>query len=516
MGGSANQELQGPDLKDGVAFGDLEESKPLIGHVDGQQIILVRQGDDVLAVSASCKHYGGPLNEGFVADGIVRCPWHHARYELKTGRNVGAPGLESLSCYTVARDGDSVRVTGRKDPVAPPAARTHPESVVIIGAGAAGEACAETLRREGYEGPITILSQSEPFTVDRPNLSKDYLAGEAPDEWLPIRDQPFFEEQDIDYVEDEVREVNLSKKELKLSNRTLPFDALVFATGAEPRKLSTPGFDQEHVRTLRSLDDARRLVELVKKEEIKNAVVIGAGFIGLEAAASLTKQGLSVHVVAPEEIPLARIMGEEVGRHVHKIHVNHGVSFSLGRKVTSIQQQSVTLDDGTILAADLVVVGVGVSPRVSLAEDLDGVEIDDGIVVDDRLRAKNDGVWAIGDVASYPYRGSQVRVEHWTVARRHGQHAALDILGRGRPFDDVPFFWSTHWGKRLSYMGHATSTDHVTVHGSLEDHDAIVVYRNDEGKIEAVVTLGRDLLSLKAEHLLERDDQEQLEALIQH
>lgn len=504
MGGAQNEELQGPDLKDGVAISNLAESAPFLGHVDGEQVILVKTGEEILAVSASCKHYGGPLAEGLVAQGSVRCPWHHARYDLRTGRNVGAPGLDSLSCYAVERSGEAVKVTGKREPVSPQMPTGAPERVVIIGAGAAGEACAETLRQEGYTGHITMFGNDEPFTVDRPNLSKDYLAGEAPEEWLPVRGDDFFEEHRITFSKDEVTAVDASNKQVEAGGNQYPYDVLVLATGASARVLPTPGADKDHVHTLRTLSDAQNIVGAVE-EGAKTAVVIGAGFIGLEAAASLKRQGLEVRVVAPDEKPLARVMGEQVGAFVQSIHERNGVVFHLEHTVAEISDGEVTLDDGTTHAADLVVMGVGVTPNTTLAEAAD-LEVDRGVIVDEMLRTSDSSIFAAGDIAKFPYRGSNVRVEHWVVAQRQGQAVARNILGRGGAFDEVPFFWSHHWDVGLSYVGHATTTEHMTVHGSLEDGDAAVVYRGDGGQVQAVLTVGRDELALRAEYLLEIED----------
>jgi NADPH-dependent 2,4-dienoyl-CoA reductase/sulfur reductase-like enzyme/nitrite reductase/ring-hydroxylating ferredoxin subunit len=510
MGGGESK-IEGPDLSLGVVWRELVDGEPLLGHVDGEGVILVRQGSEAFAVSASCTHYGGPLAEGFVAKGSVRCPWHHARYDLRTGRNVGAPGLSPISCYEVSRDGDHVVVGSKRAPEAPEAPEVGPRRVVIVGAGAAGEACAETLREQGFTGSIVMFGPAEPFTVDRPNLSKDYLAGEAPEEWLPVRDADFFDAHDIRLVRDEVDAIDATARTVRAGEQTYEYDALVLATGAEPRVLPTPGADLGHVHTLRSLDDARRISE--RAEGAATAVVIGAGFIGLEAAASLTKRDTKVTVVAPEDVPLARVMGAEVGAMVRRVHERNGVAFELGHTVDAIAEGKVTLDDGRELDADLVIMGVGVAPRVALAEEA-GLEVDGGVVVDETLRASEAGVWAAGDVARYPYKGARVRVEHWVVARRQGQAVARAIIGRAEPFTDTPFFWSHHWDVGLSYVGHASTTDHVTVHGSLDDGDAAVVYRGDDGVIQAVLTVGRDGLALHAEHLLEVEDHDALEALI--
>jgi 3-phenylpropionate/trans-cinnamate dioxygenase ferredoxin reductase subunit len=239
-------------------------------------------------------------------------------------------------------------------------------------------------------------------------------------------------------------------------------------------------------------------------------VIIGASFIGLEAAASLRARGMTVTVVGPETIPLARVLGDEVGRFVQGIHETNGVTFRLGRKPAAISTDRVILDDGSELPAALVVIGVGVKPRLELASAA-GLVVDKGIVVDAELRAAPD-IWAAGDVARFPWHGNAVRIEHWQVAVRHGQAAARSMLGLPARAD-VPFFWTQHHDVTLGYVGHAEAFSPPVVHGDLAKRDAHVVYREGSA-IKAVVTLGRDKLALDVEAAMERDDQAALAKLV--
>jgi NADPH-dependent 2,4-dienoyl-CoA reductase/sulfur reductase-like enzyme/nitrite reductase/ring-hydroxylating ferredoxin subunit len=511
MGGDEGK-LSGPDLAAGVDEATLGADAPLLGHAGGEAVMLVRRAGDVLAVGATCTHYGGPLSEGAIVGDTVRCPWHHACFDLRTGTAERGPALNALPCFEVARVGGRIRVGARKpEPVpAPPAAA--PRTIAIVGAGAAGDSAAATLRREGYAGDIHVFGADPAPPVDRPNLSKDYLAGTAPEEWLPLRSTTFFQEQRIELeLGARVTAVSLEARRLTLADgREVGWDALLLATGAEPVRLTVPGAELPHVHTLRTLADSRAIIARAK--DARRAVVVGGSFIAMEAAAALRARGLEVSVVAPDAVPLARVLGPEIGAFLRGLHEEHDVRFHLGQTVAAIDAGTVTLSGGERLAAELVVVGVGVRPALGLAEAA-GLAVDRGVVVDAQLRASAPGVFAAGDIARYPYgpTGERVRIEHWAVAQRMGRVAALNMLGRGLPFSSAPFFWSMHYDVQLNYVGHAESWDHVDLHGALAARDATIAYRR-AGKTLAVVTLGRDRVSLDAELALERGDEAALEA----
>jgi NADPH-dependent 2,4-dienoyl-CoA reductase/sulfur reductase-like enzyme/nitrite reductase/ring-hydroxylating ferredoxin subunit len=512
--GSDAKPLSGPDFEQGIAFGQLTDGQPLLGHAQGEAVVLVRRGQQVHALGASCTHYGGPIAEGLVVGDTIRCPWHHARFDLRTGAAVGGPALNALPCWQVDQSGETVCVR-RKQEAAPVAAGgAGPSSVVIVGAGPAGAACAETLRKEGFGGPITLLGHEPPGPVDRPNLSKDYLAGTAPEEWIPLRGADFYSEQNIDFRPDVlVASVKPAEHTVTLaSGAQLKYGALVLATGAEPRRLEVPGADTPQVHLLRTLADSRSIIERAKLSH--RAVVVGSSFIGLEAAASLRHRGLEVEVVGMDKLPLARVLGDELGTFVKALHESKGVHFRLGHTITAVGPGKVTLDNGDSLPADLVVVGVGVTPRTALAEAA-GLTVDNGIVVDEMLRTSAPDVYAAGDVARAPQgrSGSKVRIEHFVVAERQGQAAARALLGRGKPYRDVPFFWSAHYDVTISYVGHAARWDGLVTQGQLDKRDFAAFYLLG-GKVQAVATIGRDSVSLRAEAALEAGDDKALEALI--
>jgi NAD(P)H-nitrite reductase large subunit len=291
------------------------------------------------------------------------------------------------------------------------------------------------------------------------------------------------------------------------SGRTLPWGALVLATGSEPIRLPIPGAELPHVHVLRTLADSKAIAAAAGKR----AVVIGASFIGLEAAASLRARGCDVTIVAPETVPLARVLGDEVGAFVRRIHEAKGEAFRLGKKPAAITAESVTLDDGEVLPAEVVVMGVGVKPRLGLAERA-GLTVDKGVVVDGELKAAA-GIWAAGDIARFPYGEDKVRIEHWQVAVRHGQIVARSMLGNSsRP--SVPFFWSAHHDVTIGYVGHAEQFDAPEIRGDLEARDAHVVYRSG-GKVRAVATINRDKLGLEVEAAMARGDDAALAKLVQ-
>jgi NADPH-dependent 2,4-dienoyl-CoA reductase/sulfur reductase-like enzyme/nitrite reductase/ring-hydroxylating ferredoxin subunit len=502
----------GPDLERGIPAADLREGEPLVGQARGEAVLLVRERGKIHAVGASCTHYGGPLGEGLVAAGTVRCPWHHACYDLATGEAVSGPALAGIPCFDVVESGGTVKVGAKRTLAAPKLAGSPPASVAIVGAGPAGTACALTLRQHGYAGPITLFGAELPGPVDRPNLSKDYLAGTAPEEWIPLRTKEALAEEKIELVaNDPVTAIAPSSRTLTLtSGKSVPWGALVLATGAEPIVLSIEGATLPHVHTLRTLADSRGIVE--RAGTAKRAVVIGASFLGLEAAASLRKRGLDVTVVGPEALPLARILGDDVGRFVRAVHEENGVAFKLGLKPLRITASEVALEGGSSVAGDLVVMAVGVRPRTKLAEAA-GLRVDNGIVVDGSLRASAEDVFAAGDVARYPYDGELVRVEHFAVAVRHGQAIARTLTGHAQPHREIPFFWSQHHDVTLSYVGHAEAFDPPEVHGDLKKRDAIVAYRKG-GRVRAVLTVGRDHASLEAERALQTGEAKALEALL--
>jgi NADPH-dependent 2,4-dienoyl-CoA reductase/sulfur reductase-like enzyme/nitrite reductase/ring-hydroxylating ferredoxin subunit len=499
-----NKALSGADLTQGIAASDLADGGMLTGHVGTEDVLLVRHEGRISAISAHCTHYHGPLAEGLVVGGTIRCPWHHACFALDSGEALAAPALSPLSCWQVEERDGRIIVGAKKEMPAPKKIGSAAERIVIVGGGAAGFAAAEMLRRRGYAGTVTMLSNDDAAPVDRPNLSKDYLAGSAPEDWVPLRGDDWYAENGITLrLKTDVTALDARARTLTLADgSTIAFDKLLLATGAEPVRLPIPGADLPHVHVLRSFADSRAIIAQAKSA--RRAVVIGASFIGLEAAAALRARDIEVHVAAPEKRPLERVFGPELGDFVRALHEEHGVNFHLEDSVTAIGRDSVTLKSGATLPADLVVVGVGVRPRLALAEKA-GLAMDRGVAVDEYLETSAPGIFAAGDIARWPDRltGERIRVEHWAVAERQGQCAALNMMGQRTPFRAVPFFWSQHYDVPINYVGHAEKWDAIEIEGDVMKRDCVVRYRLG-GRVIAVASIYRDGDSLRAAADMER------------
>lgn len=500
--------LKGDDFTQGVALESIADNAMLLGHAQGKPVILVRRADELFAVGATCTHYGGPLAEGLLVGDTVRCPWHHAAFCLRTGEAVRAPALNPIDCWRVEQRGGKAYVTEKQaDAPARPALTASdgaPESIVIVGGGAAGNAAAETLRREGYTGPVTLLSTDANLPCDRPNLSKNFLAGTAPAEWLPLRSQAFYQKHHIDLrLNTRVVSIEPAQRRLQLHDGShLSYGALLLATGADPIRLAIPGADLPHVHYLRTQADSEALVS--RALGARRAVVIGASFIGLEVAASLRARNIEVQVVGRETCVMEKVLGPKLGHFIQALHEQHGVTFHLGTSPAQIDAQGVTLENGDKLPADLVVIGVGVKPALALAEQA-GLAMDRGVVVDEFLQTSVPGIFAAGDIARWPDRlsGAPIRVEHWVVAERQGQTAARNLLGQRERYDAVPFFWTEQYDFALAYVGHAEGWDQADIDGSLEARDCTITYRRGGLKL-AVAVIHRDLEGLRAEVDFER------------
>lgn len=498
-----------PDLKIGTPVTGISSDGQLSGLVDGEEVLLVRRGAEFFAVGAHCTHYHGPLADGLVVDDTVRCPWHHACFSLRTGEALRAPALDPISCWRTELVGDKVYVREKLTSIAPRHAVKAPSSVVIVGGGAAGLAAADMLRREGYEGPLTIVSADDSPPVDRPNLSKDYLAGSAQEDWVPLRSPEYYRERRIDLLlKSRVSRIDTRNKQILLENgKSFEFGALLLATGADPVHLPIEGASGSQVHYLRTFADSKAII--AKAASAKRVVVVGASFIGLEVAASLRTRGIAVDVVGREQFPLERVMGAEVGSFIRKLHEAHGVTFHLGETVGRIEGRAVTLSSGTVLDTDFLVFGVGVRPSLELAEQT-GLAIDRGILVNEYLETSVRGIFAAGDAARWPdpHTGEKIRVEHWVVAERQGQIAARNILGRREQFDAVPFFWSQHYDVAINYVGHAEKWDATEIEGNPDARDCSIIYKK-AGRTLAVVTISRDRESLQAEAAMEAEIREQ-------
>jgi NADPH-dependent 2,4-dienoyl-CoA reductase/sulfur reductase-like enzyme/nitrite reductase/ring-hydroxylating ferredoxin subunit len=497
----------GPDLTQGIPLGIVGDNGTLLGHVGDEAVLVARRGDEYFAIGATCTHYSGPLAEGLIAGDTVRCPWHHACFSLRTGEALEAPAFNPVACWRVELREEKIFVREKIEPApAPSRAKTAaaPDRIVIVGGGAAGFSAAEMLRRQGFGGSLTMMSSDNAPPYDRPNCSKDYLAGNAPEEWMPLRPPEFYRDNGIDLrLETEVGSIDPRRHSVSLTDgKSLPFDKLLLATGAEPIRLDIPGANAPHVFVLRSLADTRAIIERAKSA--KRAVVLGASFIGLEAAAALRARELEVHVAAPERAPLERVFGGEMAHFVRLLHEEHGVTFHMEQKATAIDGARVRLENGQTLDADLVIVGIGVRPRTALAERA-GLQIERGVSVNEYLQTSAPDIFAAGDIARWPdpYSDSRLRIEHWVVAERQGQTAARNMLGAGEKFTQVPFFWSQHYDVPINYVGHAEAWDDIAIDGDIAGRDCMLRYRRG-GRVLAAASIYRDRESLEAEVAMER------------
>jgi NADPH-dependent 2,4-dienoyl-CoA reductase/sulfur reductase-like enzyme/nitrite reductase/ring-hydroxylating ferredoxin subunit len=487
---------------DVAGAGDLEDGQMRAVKAGETELLLVRTGGEYYALAAHCTHYGAPLADGVLSGTRIVCPWHHACFDATSGDLLEPPAFDALSRFDVRVEAGRVVVTVPAEP----ADRRVPEMVApdpvadtrvfaILGAGAAGYAAAQALREDGFRGRIVMVTREGRLPYDRPNLSKDYLNGHAEPAWMPLRPDEFYAEHGIEVARGRgvVRFDAATRTVTFDDGERATYDAVLVATGSTARRLQVPGADLDGVFTLRGFDDSDAIVAAA--EGASRAVVVGASFIGMEVAAALVERGLSVTVVAPDAVPFASTLGEEVGRMLRALHEEHGVAFRLETGVARIEGErsvgGVTLEDGSRLEADLVVAGIGARPATGFVEGLD-LEDDGGILVDERLRAA-EGVWAAGDVAWFPdpRAGGRARIEHWRTALQQGRVAAHDMAGRGAPLTAVPFFWTNQYGEGVQYVGHARHWDEVLVDGDVAARDFLALYL-ENGVVLAASASGRD------------------------
>ena len=473
--------------------------------VGDSQILLSKIEDKFYATGAFCSHYGAPLAKGVLCGERIVCPWHNACYNAIAGQQEEPPGLDSLTHFVVRVEGEDVFV---ELPESIPQQRTlemaryepslDERTFVVLGAGAAGTAAVEMLRQQGFQGKIIMISAEEKLPYDRTKLSKAYLQGDAEPDALPLRSCEFYDQHNIELrFSSAVTKVDaLSKKITLADDSSIEYDSLLLATGGTPRKLDVPGADLANIFTIRQPEDVNSILDVVK--EAKKAVVVGSSFIGMEAAASLTQQGLEVIVVSPDDVPFKKILGEELGKMFQKVHEDQGVTFKLGKKAVEFtgkeRVKSATLDSGEEITTDLVIIGVGVNPNTDYVEGIELNDKDKSISVDRYLQTEIKDIFAAGDIASFPYApmGESTRIEHWRLAAQHGRIAATNMVGNQREVDRVvPFFWSGQYDLKLRYVGHSEDWDEIKIDGDLQQPEFLAYYLKGD-RVMAVAGINRD------------------------
>jgi apoptosis-inducing factor 3 len=474
---------------DAYADGALHEAL-----VDGERVLLTQTADGLRAVGGTCPHAGAPLIEGVRFRDRIICPWHKAAFCLRTGMLMEPPAMDALPRYNVRVEAGRVLVGQADDGAAKPGPADDPRRFVIVGAGAAGASAAQALRELGFAGVVILLDQENRVPYDRTLLSKYALSGTQGDEKSPLQSQAFYAEHRIDRRLGRVTGLDPQARQLRLADGSaLSYDAVLLATGGAPSLPAIPGAHLRNVFLLRSIADAQAIQ--AQAERSRTAVILGASFLGMEAAASLRERGLAVTVIGKEAVPFARQFGEQVGQAFVGLHERNGVAFRLGRTVRALHGdeavQRVVLDDGEEILADLVVIGFGVHPITDFANDIPRGE-DGGILVDAQLQAAQH-VFAAGDIARFPLAGTgeAVRVEHWRVALQQGRVAAANMLGHAQPFDAVPVFWTVQYMTRLDYIGHAAHWDETIMHGDPTKPQFLVYYVRD-GHVAAAAAVDRD------------------------
>lgn len=487
---------------------DLKEGAPLYAdYGDDEQVVIFRTDRGVTAFKSACSHYGAPLGDGLTRGAEATCPWHHARFDVRTGRMLACPAHDDLPALPVKVENGEILVGEPEPSVVEMPEGDDSRTFVIVGGGAAGHAAAEELRRGGFAGRIVMLTSESVLPYDRPPLSKGFLKGEKEPDSLLLHDKEFYDRLQIDVrFNHHVTGLDPANRTLSLAkNDPVKYDKLLLATGGTPRKPGLPGAELQGVHLLRSRADAEALLAAIEKT--KKAVIVGAGFIGTEASAALRGRDIETHIVAPGGKPMSRILGDRLAEWLKNVHERNGVQFHLGRKMKEIagneRVEAVLLDDDSRIEADLVLLAIGVEPAVAFLADTDLVE-DGAVTVNPQLQTANADIYAAGDIARFPdpRTGEPCRVEHWVHAERQGQHAARSMLGDAAPWSEVPFFWSWQHDEKFSYIGHATDYDEIVLRGDINSDDGCIAgfYKHDV--LRAIAATGRGSETIAIEMLL--------------
>ena len=482
-----------------------------VGHmhqvsVGDYDVLLANVAGTVYAVENKCSHYGFALSKGAMCEHRVRCPLHHACFDLRTGEQLEAPGMDGLPTFDVRVEGDDIYVSPEPVRLNRPDVGNHPVDLPIpqdrhydyalVGGGAASAYAVEAIRAHDATGSILMVSKEILPPYDRTKVSKNFMQESMASDQLPLRSAAFYRQLGVDFrAGTQVEAVDLTNKQLTLSDEkgTYTYDKILLATGGTPRTLDdVPGVDLPGVHTVRKAKDGR----LAREETTAgaNVVIVGGSFIGLETAMSLGKRGGKVTVVTPEEILFEKVFGERVGRYVQQLHEEAGVTFKLGRRTQAISGEErvtgVLLDDGSSLPADVVIVGIGVTPATDYIRGV-AYQEDHSLAVDGHLRVHAEHAYAAGDIATYPDREGMVRIEHWKVAGQQGRVAGRNMAGEAQPYQMLPYFWTNQQGINFRYVGHGTDFDRIEFDGTPGEDPFLAFYVKDQ-HVQACLGVKRD------------------------
>jgi NADPH-dependent 2,4-dienoyl-CoA reductase/sulfur reductase-like enzyme/nitrite reductase/ring-hydroxylating ferredoxin subunit len=499
-----------------ASLADLRQDRGLQVEVGEKKIVLVRDGEAVRAYQGECPHAGAPLADGAVCNGHLICPWHKAEFAVDDGRLCEPPALNALTRYATQVIEDQIYVDDQPVQNEPAIHVDDDRCFVIIGAGAAGTAAACALREKGFDGRLLLIDREESPGYDRTALSKFVLAADMrPDETPPLREDSFYEDNHIERIQGEVMKLDVINKRVTLADgRRFAYDAALIATGGEPRALPLIGADLPQVLTLRCRDDAKKI--LAAAEPGRHALIVGDSFIGLEAASALRKHGVNVTVIARHEVPFVKQLGERIGKAIRALHEENGVLFRTHVEVSRFEGDVANgkkclnvavLSNGERMLVDLALIGIGVAPATQF---IDGIELeeDGSLLVDTGMQAGK-GLWAAGDIATFPISNDTQRIEHWRLAQQHARIAASNMLGGDLHYSDVPYFWTYHFGKRLDCLGHADDWDDIVYLGEPETFTFLALLCK-QGVVRSVVGCERErevaLLAERMKQPLFRDE----------
>lgn len=481
-----------------ASLADLRQDRGIQVEVGEKKVVLVRHGDEVRAYQAQCPHAGAPLADGAVCNGHLICPWHKAQFAVSDGSLCEPPALNALTRYPLQVVEDQIHVDDQAMEARQDTLPDDERCFVVIGAGAAGTAAACALREKGFNGRLLLIDRETTPGYDRTALSKFVLAADMhPDEIPLLREDGFYEKNRIERIQGEAMKLDVINKRLTLADgRRFAYDAALITTGGEPRALPLVGADLPQVLTLRSRDDAKKI--LAAATPGKHALIVGDSFIGLEAASALRKHGVNVTILAHHEVPFAAQLGDRIGKAIRSLHEQNGVLFRTHVDVSRFEGdghagskclETVVLSNGERLSVDLALIGIGVTPSTQF---IDGLQLEDdgSLAVDSGMKAGKD-LWAAGDIATFPIDGQPQRIEHWRLAQQHARIAASNMLGGESRYTDVPYFWTFHFGKRLDYLGHADDWDDIVYLGEPETFEFLALICK-QGAVAAVVGCERE------------------------